>query len=181
MRADRWSLSSAPTTTYPATTRLPYSLSIRTTSTTSKSGFERVRVRDKEYRRPGKAENSKGRKGLPQLGSRLTTSARRALYLVNFPHLFSSHSFTMSTSYDKVVKLACKPKAAPPKPKVCSLHVRGTACIVTPVFRSTSTPSLLRPGPKTAPSMTSAKPSRRAFASPMPSYAPPRRPPARHR
>lgn len=72
--------------------------------------------------RPGKAENGKRKACCRNFGSHPTTSAHRALYLsfsINYLHFRSSAPPTMSTSYDKVVKLACKPKAAPPKPKVC--------------------------------------------------------------
>lgn len=125
-------------------------------------------VRDEECQRPGIAENGKG-STLRQLDSCPTTPARRATYLsflVNFPSYFSLRSFTMSTSYDKVVKLACKPKAAPPKPKVRPSHIRGTVCILTPAIRSTSTLSLLLPGLKTARSTMFARLSRRASESP---------------
>lgn len=76
----------------------------------------------------------------------------------------------MSTSYDKVVKLACKPKAAPPKPKVCPLPMQGPACILTSVMRSTWTLSLLLPGLKMVRSTMYAKLCLPASGSPMQLY-----------
>ena len=71
------------------------------------------------------------------------------------------------SSFEKVVKNACKPKPAPPKSKVPSPRFGLSTSQLS--SDSTSTPSSQPHGQRTAPSMTSARPSLPAFESQIPS------------
>lgn len=75
------------------------------------------------------------------------------------------------SSFEKVVKNACKPKAAPPKSKVSTPRCCHPASLPQPQppSNSTSTPSSQPHGLRTVPSMTSAEPSLPVFGSQIPS------------
>jgi hypothetical protein len=73
------------------------------------------------------------------------------------------------SSFEKVVKNACKPKPAPPKSKVSTSRCCYPASLPYPSFNSTSTPSLQPHGLTTVLSMTSAEPSLPVFGSQIPS------------
>src|SRR6266436_3682418 len=75
------------------------------------------------------------------------------------------------SSFEKVVKNACKPKAAPPKSKVGIPCCRHPASLPPPQpsSNSTSTPSSQPHGLTTVPFMTSAGPSLPVFGSQIPS------------
>ena len=66
-------------------------------------------------------------------------SWRRAAWKCNTAHLAV---FTMS-SFDKVVKNACKPKPNPPKQKACSSSLGARVLLVT-VSRAVSGPNCRR-------------------------------------
>ena len=68
------------------------------------------------------------------------------------------------SSFEKVVKNACKPKPYPPKSKVRSPSLSGVHTQLT-LPLSTLTQSSLQHGQKMAPSMMSAKPFPLAFES----------------
>lgn len=78
--------------------------------------------------------------------------------------------FTMS-SFDKVVKGACKPKAAVPKSKVCLSVQPSLARVLTDCvprcLSSTWTPSSPPPGPKMAQCTTCVRPLRQKSRNPM--------------
>jgi hypothetical protein len=69
------------------------------------------------------------------------------------------------SSFEKVVKNACKPKPAPPKSKVCTPRCCLPASLPYPSSNSTSTQSSQPHGLTTVPSMTSAEPSLPVFGS----------------
>ena len=69
------------------------------------------------------------------------------------------------SSFEKVVKNACKPKPAPPKAKVCSLRFCRSTVPPQLLSDSISIPSSQPHGPRTEPFMTSAEPSLPAFES----------------
>jgi hypothetical protein len=71
------------------------------------------------------------------------------------------------TSYDKVVKLACKPKAAPPKAKVRHILFLCRVNCVDDWPSSIWTPSLLQLGLRMVQYMTSAKLLPPGFENPM--------------
>ena len=75
------------------------------------------------------------------------------------------------SSFEKVVKNACKPKAAPPKSKVSTSCCYYPASLPQPRLssNSTSTPSSPQHGLTMVPSMTSAGPSLPVFGSQIPS------------
>ena len=95
------------------------------------------------------------------------------------PPSFSPSSALM-TSFEKTVKLACKPKAAPPKAKVCLLSPEAADCHQPPLLHSsysTSTQSSPLPGQKMAQYTTFARPCPRGSESPTSSCVRPVCPP----